>query len=196
MLTEAAAAADRCCARFAPSPLSHQIAAARAGGRFTAWFVDRHGVTRWRKDAPNGVTTVGANFAIDTYLAGSSYSVTGPYVGLISSLGYSAILAGDTMAAHPGWLEAGNANAPTYSGTRGTPTWSAAVARAKSFSAALPFTITALSGTIKGMFLVFGPGAVATIDDPGGILYSAGLFTDGDQTVSPGTLFVIYKATL
>ena len=62
----------------------------------------------------NTVTTPGKNLALDTYLAGSAYTVTGPYMGLISSTSYSSISAADTMSSHAGWLEAGNANAPAY----------------------------------------------------------------------------------
>src|SRR5690349_14341590 len=75
------------------------------------------------EEFPNTVVTVGKNLALDTFLAGSAYTVTGPYMGLISSVGYSAISAADTMASHAGWAEAGNANAPTYSGNRKTAAW-------------------------------------------------------------------------
>src|SRR6266404_1532570 len=97
---------------------------------------------KWHDTAPNVVATVGKNLALDTYLAGSSYTVTGPYLGLISSTSFSAVAAGDTMASHSGWLEAGNANAPTYTSPRKTAAWSAASAGAKALSAALSFAIT------------------------------------------------------
>jgi hypothetical protein len=172
------------------------VEAARAGGRFTAWFVDADGRERWREEFDNVVTTVGKNLALDTYLAGSAYTVTGPYMGLITNTSFSAVAAADTMSSHAGWLEAGNAHSPTYSGSRGTAAWSAASAGAKSLSAALGFSITA-NGTIKGAFLVYGAGASATIDNTSGTLYSAGLFTSGDQVVtSGGTLNVTYTASL
>src|ERR1017187_10117814 len=63
-------------------------------------------IERWASDEPNTVLTAGKNLALDTFLAGSSYTVVGPYMGLISSASYSAISAADTTASHAGWLEA------------------------------------------------------------------------------------------
>src|SRR6476659_872557 len=83
-------------------------------GVFECVCIGPDGVEKWRDTFNNPVTTGGKNLALDTFLAGSSYTVTGPYMGLISSTSYSSIAAGDTMASHSGWLEAGNANAPTY----------------------------------------------------------------------------------
>ena len=142
----------------------------------------RKGEVIWTDEFPNTVATVGKNLALDTFLAGSAYTVTGPYMGLISSVSYSAISAADTMASHAGWLEAGNANAPTYTAPRKTAAWSAASAGAKALSAALAFTFTG-SGTVKGAFMVYGTGAVSTIDNTAGTLLSAGLFSGGDRAV-------------
>lgn len=143
----------------------------------------RNGVIVWEDTFDNTVVTVGKNLTLDTTLAGSGYTVTGPYMGLISSVGYSAISAADTMSSHAGWTEAGNANAPTYSGNRKTAAWSAAAAGSKSLSSALAFTFTG-SGTVKGAFMVLGSGAVNTIDDTNGTLFSAGLFSGGDRAVA------------
>ncbi len=173
------------------------IETAQATGRFTVWFVDSYGIEQWREEFDNLVTTVGKNLALDTYLAGSAYTVTGPFLGLISSTSYTAgVLAADTMLSHSGWLEAGNANAPHYSGSRPTAVWNAAAAGSKSLTSALVFSITS-NGTVKGGFLVYGSGASATIDNTGGTLYSAGLFTGGDQVVTTGgTLNVTYTSSL
>jgi len=109
---------------------------------------------------------------------------------------YTAVAAGDTMASHVGWLEAGSANAPTYTGNRKTAVWSAASAGGKALSAALSFAITS-TGTVKGAFLVFGTGAVATKDDTGGVLWSAGTFSTGDKAVVNGdTLNVAFSTSL
>ena len=117
-------------------------------------------------------------------------------MGLISSTSYTAVSAGDTMASHAGWLEAGGANAPTYSGNRKTAVWSAASAGAKALSAALSFAITS-SGTVKGAFIVFGSGAVNTKDNTSGTLWSAGTFATGDKSVVNGdTLNVNYSTSL
>jgi hypothetical protein len=77
------------------------------------------------------------------------------------------------------------ANAPTYTGNRKTAVWSAATAGGKALSAALSFAITG-TGTVKGAFLCFGTGAVATKDDTGGVLWSAGTLSTGDKAVVNG----------
>lgn len=168
---------------------------AEAHGVYTVECFDKDGNLKWSDTIDNLVTTVGKNLALDTFLAGSAYTVVGPYIGLINTNAAAAVI-GDTMASHAGWLEVGNANAPTYSGTRKTAAWSAASAGAKALSAALSFAITS-AGTVGGCFLVFGAGAVNTIDSTAGVLYSAGAFTGGSKTVANGdTLNVSYTASL
>ena len=169
---------------------------AEAHGRYEVECIGADGKLRWRETIDNVVQTVGKNLALDTFLAGAAYTVTGPYMGLISSTSYSAVAAGDTMASHAGWLEAGGANAPTYSGNRKTAVWSAASAGAKALSAALSFAITS-TGTVKGAFLVFGSGALNTKDNTAGTLWSAGTFSTGDKAVVNGdTLNVNYSTSL
>lgn len=168
----------------------------KAEGKYHVICKDKDGNIKWEDDIINTVVTVGKDQMLDAALAGSAYTVTGPFMGLISSVGYSAINVADTMSSHAGWTEAGNANAPTYSGTRKTAAWSAASGGAKSLSAGLVFNITG-SGTVKGAFLVFGSGAVNTIDSTAGVLYSAGLFSGGDKAVvNTDTLTVSYTTTL
>lgn len=165
-------------------------------GFFIAEHFDPEGNFKSRDVFANTVVTVGKNLTLDAALAGSAYSVTGPYMGLISSTSFSAISAADTMASHAGWLEAGNANAPTYTSPRKTCVWSSASAGSKALSAALNFVMTG-AGTAKGAFILFGSGAVSTIDDTNGTLFSAGLFTGGDKTVGAGdTLQISYSVGL
>lgn len=152
-------------------------------------------VEKWRERAENVVTTVGRNLALDTYLGGSAYTVVGPFLGLTQTTPTGN--AADTMASHAGWVEAGNANAPTYTSPRKTVTaWNAASGASKTNSTALTFAITS-SGTVGGCFLVYGTGAVSTIDNTSGVLYSAGAFTGGNKTVNNGdSLTVTYTATM
>jgi hypothetical protein len=169
---------------------------AEAHGCYEFACYDKDGKLKWKDTIENIVCTVGKNLALDTFLAGSSYTVTGPYMGLISSTSYTAVAAGDTMSSHSGWLEAGGANAPTYTGNRKTAAWSAASAGSKALSAALSYAITG-TGTVKGAFMVFGSGAVNTKDDTNGVLWSAGTFTTGDKAVLNGdTLNVNYSSSL
>jgi hypothetical protein len=199
----AASAKDRQSASVTKKPVRRKVNAtvegARAHGIYIVECVGRCGGTNgWRDTVPNLVTTAGKNLALDTFLAGSGYTATGPFLGLISSVSYSAIAAGDTMTSHAGWTEAGGTNAPTYSGSRPTTNgaWSAASAGSKSLSSARSYSITS-TGTVKGCFLVIGTGASGTIDNTGGTLYSAGLFSGGDKAVSSGdTLNVSYSASL
>lgn len=172
---------------------------AKSDGVYTARCIGPDGKVKWEDTIDNVWTTLGRNLALDTLLGGAGYTVTGPFMGLISSVGYSsAPVAADTMASHAGWVEAGNAsNFPLYTTPRKTAVWSAASAGAKSLSAVLNFPIITTGGTVKGCFLALGTGAVSTIGDTNGTLFSAGLFSGGDKVVSVGdTLQVSYTATL
>jgi hypothetical protein len=165
------------------------------GSRLLKEFVAIPMEQKWAEDCPNVVCTVGKNLALDTYLAGSSYTVVGPYMFLINT-NASAAVAGDTMASHAGWLEVGSTNAPAYTAPRKTAAWSAASGGSKALSSSLSFAITS-SGTVGGCGLVFGSGAVSTIDSTAGTLYSAGAFTGGSKTVTNGdSLSVSYTASL
>jgi len=251
----------------------------RLRGTFVAECLDAAGVPRWREEFPNVVATVGIDALLDAALAGSAYTVTGPYMGLISSVSWaplsttissgtyttgtgavslttaashgllpgdtftiasaagtgsfaalngsfiattgttgttlnftivggltmtitggnvttaSATRIADTMASHADWTEAGGANAPTYSGTRKTCAWSAASGGSKSLSAALNFAFTG-AGTVEGAFIVYGTGAVSTIDNTAGVLFSAGAFASGARAVLSGDqLNVSYTIT-
>jgi hypothetical protein len=169
---------------------------AEAHGRYEVECIGADGKLKWSDTIDNVVATVGKNLALDSFLAGSAYTVVGPYMGLISSTSYTAVAAGDTMASHSGWLEAGGANAPTYTGNRKTAAWSAATAGGKALSAALAFAITS-TGTVKGAFLCYGSGALNTKDNTAGVLWSAGTFSTGDKAVVNGdTLNVNYSTSL
>jgi len=165
-----------------------------AGGLFHAIFRDRDGKIYHEEDFPNLITTVGKNLQLDTLLAGSSYTVVGPYMGLISSTSFSTIVIADTMASHAGWLEAGTTNAPTYA-ARIITAWSTASAGAKSLSSAIVFTFTG-TGTVQGGFIVTGSGAVVTNLNGSGTLYSAGALGTPQPVISGNTLSMSYTTTL
>lgn len=141
----------------------------------------------WRESYLNLVVTVGRNDWLDKWLAGSTYTAAW-YLGLISSVGWTAVAAADTMASHAGWTEFvgySNANRPTTA-------WSAAAAGSKALSAGLAFNINA-TGTVKGSFLTSNNAKSGTT----GILGSGGTFTGGDQpVVDTNTLTVSYSLSL
>lgn len=166
------------------------------------------GVYRWQlfKDASrseliaegeehNVVTYEGQNQLLAAALQGSSYSVTGPYMGLISSTSYSAVVVGDTQASHAGWLEAGGAHAPTYSGSRPTISFSAPSGGVIASSASGSFTFTG-GGTVQGGFMIFGAGAVNTLDNTSGKLLSASAFGTPQPVINGNVLSVSYSLTL
>ena len=146
------------------------------------------GQLKWKDVVHNLVTTVGKNLALDTILGNSA---AGAVVMGLKGTGSAA--AGDTQASHAGWLEQGLANAPTYTGNRPTPSFSAAAAGSKATSAAVSFAITS-SGTVSGCFINIG--GSATKDNTTGTLFSAGDFSGGDKVVANlDTINVTYTLT-
>lgn len=173
-----------------------------ARGVYTAECYDSYGQLKWSEIAPNVVTNEGKNLALNTYLAGVNYTVTGAYMGLISATGFTGVAVTDTATGinvgGNGWNEAGiNSYFPFYTSPRKTAVWAAAVTGSKSLSSALSFPIVTNGGTVKGCFLLYGSGALTTIGNANGTLYSAGLFAGGDKIVAPGdTLSVSYTTSL
>jgi len=164
---------------------------------------DKDGNVKWEEDAPNLVTGVGKQALFDYYF-GSSGTGGGTasganYLGLCTGTG--TYTAADTMGSHT-WLEAGLANAPTYTGNRQSPSWSAATNGgttptnvATKTATALTFAMTS-AGSVIGCFINSGASASATKDTTTGILYSAGNFTGGSKVVANGdSLAVTYTTT-
>jgi hypothetical protein len=170
-------------------------------GRYFAQCFDKDGNLKWEDHIDNVVTDVGANQLLDS--AFGAGPVAGPFLGLISSVGYASVpVVGNTMASHATWTEAGNGvNYPNWStpasNARASMTFSAAAGRAKALTAAVSFVIATNGGTVKGCFVVFGTGAVATNASTAGVLYSAGLFSGGDKVLQiADTLQVSYSTSV
>jgi len=176
-----------------------------AKGQYIAKCYGKNGELKWEDVAENIVTDVGANQLLDS--AFSAGVIAGPFLGLISSVGYTGVpLASDTMLSHTTsnhvWYEAGDSiNYPNWStpadSARATVTFSGATGRAKSLTSPVSFSIDTNGGTVEGCFLVFGAGAVETNDDTGGVLYSAGIFSGGAKVLGIGdTLMVSYSTSV
>ena len=174
-------------------------------GKFIAQCFGGNGRLKWEAEADNVVTDVGANQLLDS--AFGSGPVAGPFLGLISSVGYTGIpVVADTMSSHASgghvWVEAGNgSNYPNWStpasNARASVSFSGASGRAKAISSAASFVIATNGGTVKGCFLVFGTGAVSTNASTAGVLYSAGVFSGGDKVLQVGdTLNVSYSTSV
>jgi hypothetical protein len=157
-------------------------------GHYTAVCYSVDGFVKWADDIENLVTTVGKNLTLDTILGNSA---AGAVVMGLKGVGTAAVT--DTQASHPTWLEVGLANAPTYSGNRPTPSFSAASAGSKTTSSAVSFSITG-TGTVAGCFINIG--GSATKDSTTGTLFSAGDFSSSKAVVSGDTIAVTYTATL
>lgn len=159
-----------------------------ARGRFIAECYDRAGGLKWREEFDNLVTTVGKNKILDTALGNAAGGAV-----VMGLKGTGAAAATDTQASHAGWLEVGLANAPTYSGNRPTPSFSAASAGSKSTSAAVAFSMTG-AGTVAGCFINIG--GLATKDDTTGTLLSAGDFAASRTVANGDTVNVSYTLSV
>lgn len=161
---------------------------------------DAQGNLKWEESFPNLVNAVGKELMLDTLLKGSSYTVVGPFLGLISGASPS-FAAADTMASHGGWTEFTNYTVGG-SAVRGTAVFASATSTGTTpsnvtTSAATPitYTITGGGGTVGGCFLVTGSGASSTISNTSGTLYSAGAFTTAKITTAGDTVSVTYSTT-
>lgn len=157
-------------------------------GVYTAECYDAQGNLKWSDVIENLTTNVGRQNLLNSY-----FSNTGGGAVVMGLMGTGTPAYTDTQASHATWLEVGNTNAPTYSGTRKTPVFATATNANPSVlatSAAVVFSMTG-SGTVAGAFINIG--GSSTIDSTTGVLFSAGVFTAGSKTVTSGdTINVTY----
>ena len=162
-------------------------------GVYVATCYDADGNEKWSDTIENLTTNVGRKNLLDSYFANTGGGAI--VMGLGGANGSSTFTPAytDTQSSHAGWYEVGGTNAPTYSGTRKTPAFSAATSANPSVqatSAAVSFSMTG-SGTVYGAFINVG-GSTA-IDNTTGTLFSIGAFTAGSKTVTSGdTINVTY----
>jgi hypothetical protein len=159
---------------------------------------DAAGNLKWDEEFPNLVVAVGKQLMLDTLLKGTSYSVTGPFLGLISNS--TTFAAADTMSSKT-WTEFINYTVGG-SAVRGTAVFASATSAGTtptnvttSAAAAITYTITGAGGTVYGCFLVTGTGAVNTLSSTTGVLYSEGNFAVAKAVTAGDTVSVSYSTT-
>ena len=159
---------------------------------------DAAGNLKWDQEFPNLVVAVGKQLMLDTLLKGTSYSVTGPFLGLISNS--TTFAAADTMSSKT-WTEFTNYTVGG-SAVRGTAVFASATSAGTtptnvttSAAAAITYTITGAGGTVYGCFLVTGTGAVNTLSSTTGVLYSEGNFAVAKAVTAGDTVSVSYSTT-
>jgi hypothetical protein len=162
---------------------------------------DKDGNLKWEESFPNLVNAVGKQLMLDTLLKGSSYTVVGPYLGLISGASPTFGTGSDTMSSHGGWTEFTNYTVGG-SAVRGTAVFGSATSSGStpanvttSAASAITYTITGGGGTVGGCFLVTGSGASSTQGNTSGTLYSAGAFSTAKITTAGDTVSVTYSTT-
>ena len=160
---------------------------------------DQDGNVKWEEQFPNLVNSIGKELMLDTLLKGVSYSVVGPFLGLISGAS-PTFAAADTLSSKS-WTEFTNYTVGG-SAVRGTAVFASATSTGTtpsnvttSAAAAITYTITGAGGTVGGCFLVTGSGASSTQGNTSGTLYSAGAFTTAKITTAGDTVSVTYSTT-
>lgn len=161
---------------------------------------DADGNLKWSDGFPNLVNAVGKQLMLDTLLRGSSYSVVGPFLGLIGTTS-PTFTAADTMASHAGWTEFVNYTVGG-SAVRGTAVFAASTSSGTtptnittSSASSITYTITGAGGNVTGCFLCTGSGAVNTQNSTAGTLYSAGAFAVAKAVTASDTVSVTYSTT-
>ena len=166
------------------------------------WHVecrDAQGNLKWNEEFPNLVVAVGKQLMLDTLLKGSSYSVTGPYLGLTNASLTPA--ATDVMSTivpskeFTAYTVSGSAVRGTAVFASSTSTGSTPSNVTSSTASAITYTITGAGGTVYGCFLVLGSGASSTQSNTGGTLYSEGNFSVAKTTTAGDTVSVTYSTT-
>ena len=170
-------------------------------GQYHVECRDAAGNLKWAEEFPNLVNAVGKQLMLDTLLKGSSYTVTGPYLGLIATTSPTFGTGSDTMTSHSGWTEFTNYTVGG-SAVRGTAVFGSSTSTGStpsnvttSAASAITYTITGAGGNVTGCFLVTGSGASSTLSNTGGTLYSAGAFATAKATTAGDTVTVTYSTT-
>ena len=171
---------------------------AEMAGKYYVECRDASGNLKWEEEFPNLVVAVGKQLMLDTLLKGTSYTVVGPFLGLIGNS--TTFAAADTMGSHT-WTEFTNYTVGG-SAVRGTAVFATSTSSGttpsnvtSSVASSITYTITGAGGTVYGCFLVTGTGAVNTQSSTAGVLYSEGNFAVAKAVTAGDTVSVTYSTT-
>ena len=168
-------------------------------GHYKVTCHDKDGNLKWEESIPNLVVAAGKQLLLDTLLKGSSYSVTGPYLGLTSaSLTPAATDVVSTIvpsSEFTNYTVGGSAVRGTASFASATSSGTTPSNVTTSTASAITYTITGAGGTVYGCFLVTGTGASSSQGNTGGTLYSVGNFATSKITTAGDTVAVTYSTT-
>lgn len=140
------------------------------------------GRRRWVEEVANLVTIQGKNDLLAKYFQGSGYTAAW-FVGLIDSVGFSAVDGADTAASHLGWSE----NTAAYSqATRQALVLGTPAGASVDNSASLATFSIVNPATIQGSFVA----SQSTKGGTGGILYSASAWQTPRPVIASDVLTV------
>ena len=154
-----------------------------ARGYYELECFDADGNHKWTARSHNLVVNVGLKDMVDKYFLGAAYTAAW-FIGLYGAAAANNPAPGDTMVAHPGWVEA----VPYSNATRPAAVFAAAIAAnpaiMSNVAAPAVFNINAV-GVVGGAFLTSNnaKGGAA------GVLFSAAdLQAPGDRGVAVGDI--------
>jgi len=160
---------------------------------------DKDGNFKWEEKTPNLVVQAGKQLMFSSFLSGSSYTVVGPYLGLLNATitpaatdTMSTIVPSKEFTAYTvgGSAVRGTAVFGSPSSTGSTPSNVTSIT-----ASAITYTITGSGGTVYGCFLVTGTGAVNTQNSTAGTLYSESNFSVAKTTTAGDTVSVTYSTS-
>jgi hypothetical protein len=175
-----------------------------AGMGIEGWYHvvcrDKDGNVKWEEEFPNLVVAIGKQLMLDTLLRTSgTYTTVGPFLGLLNaSITPAATDIMSTIVPSKEFI----AYTVGGSAVRGTAAFAASSSTGatpsnvtSSTATAITYTITGSGGTVYGCFLVTGTGAVNTLSNASGTLYSEGNFSTAKTTTAGDTVSVTYSTT-
>jgi len=140
----------------------------------------------WVAPLKNGVTTAGLNHILNVEFGGTTQVATW-YFGLVSSSGFSAFSAADTMGSHTGWSE------QTGYDEAARQTWSVGAASGGIITNGTVATFTATSSMgVQGAFVT----SSSTKGGTTGTLWATSALANAPQTIPAGlTVRLTYTLT-